>query len=95
LEVPRYSLHALALDEAQGEWVFVILALAGYYFLPMAFFTRAEIALELAGVSFVRAKDVAHIDPSSSLALASNPRVLYRVPHLSALWKKQISFPSL
>jgi hypothetical protein len=61
----------------------------------MAFFTSAEMALELAGVSFVSAKEVAHIEPSSSLALASNPKVLYLVPHLSALWKKQINFPSL
>jgi hypothetical protein len=60
----------------------------------MLWLTNSVIAFLLAGVNFVIAKEVGHIEPSSSLAFSSKPRVPYLVPHLSALWKKQISFHS-
>src|SRR3990172_3285168 len=48
-----------------------------------------------AGVNFFRAKEVSHILPSSKFAASSKPKVAYRDLNLSALLKKQTTFPSL
>src|SRR6266498_5280522 len=60
-----------------------------------AFFTSAAIFFSSAAVSFVRAKEVGHMAPSSRFAASSKPNVAYLDLNLSALLKKQTTLPSL
>jgi len=54
-------------------------------FQPTALQTSAAILASASGVSSRRAKEVAHIGPSSSFAGSLNPKVAYRALNLAAL----------
>jgi hypothetical protein len=47
-----------------------------------------------AGVSFVSAKDVGHMVPSSRFAASWKPNVEYLELYFCPLWKKQTTLPS-
>ncbi len=61
----------------------------------IAFFTSAAIRFSSAAVSFVSAKDVGHMLPSSRFASGWNPNVAYLTLNFDAAWKKQMIWPSL
>ena len=60
-----------------------------------AFFTSARILSSTAAVNSFSAKEVGHRAPSSSLASSLKPSVAYRELNFCALWKKQMTLPSL
>src|SRR5919204_2443918 len=60
-----------------------------------AFFTSAAIFLSSAGVNSLSAHEVGHIVPSSRFAESLKPNVAYLALNLAALWKKQMTLPSL
>src|SRR3954452_12565717 len=62
---------------------------------PAARFTSSPIRASPAAVSFVSAKAVGHMVPSSRFALSLKPKVAYRALNFCALWKKQTTLPSL
>ena len=59
-----------------------------------AFLMSALILASSAPVSFLSAKAVAHMSPSSSFALSPKPSVAYLALNYCALWKKQTTSPS-
>src|SRR6185437_5042574 len=61
---------------------------------PTAFFTSEVIVFSSAGVSFVKANSVGHIDPASRFALSLKPRFEYRDLNLPAFLKKTTTLPS-
>src|SRR4029077_2141742 len=60
-----------------------------------AFFMSAPILASSAAFSSFSAKAVGHMWPSSSFALSLKPSVAYLVLNFCALWKKQMTWPSL
>src|SRR6516162_5275798 len=60
-----------------------------------AFFTSAAILASSAAVNSLSAKAVGHMAPSSRFALSLKPNVAYLVLNFCALWKKQMTLPSL
>src|SRR5882724_6603085 len=60
-----------------------------------AFFTSAPIRASAAAVNSFSAKAVGHMAPSSRFALSLKPNVAYLVLNFCALWKKQMTLPSL
>src|SRR3989344_1914406 len=67
------------------------------YYSPQltAFFMRAAIFASSAAVNSLSAKEVGHMAPSSRFAVSLKPNVAYLALNLCALWKKQMTFPSL
>src|SRR3954469_4438446 len=61
---------------------------------PAARFTSSPIRASPAAVSFVSAKAVGHMVPSSRFALSLKPKVAYLALNFCALWKKQTTLPS-
>src|SRR5271155_4778035 len=60
-----------------------------------AFFTSAPILASSAAVISFSAKAVGHMAPSSRFASCMKPNVAYLVLNFCALWKKQMTLPSL
>src|SRR5512132_180256 len=60
-----------------------------------AFFTSAAIFFSSPAVSFVSAKEVGHMAPSSRFAASWKPNVEYLESYFCPLWKKQTTLPSL
>jgi hypothetical protein len=67
-----------------GPNIFESLEEVEIFLYRIAFKTKSVIAFLLAGVSFVSAKDVGHIEPESRFADSSKPRVEYLDFHLPA-----------
>src|SRR3954468_11904613 len=59
----------------------------GFRYSAAAFFTRPRMSASTAGVRSVRAKQVGHMVPSSSVAASSKPKVAYLVLNFSAALK--------
>ena len=59
-----------------------------------AFLTSALIVFSSAAVSFVSAKEVGHMLPSSRFAVSLKPNVAYLASNLAAVWKKHTTLPS-
>src|SRR5690606_11001523 len=57
-------------------------------------FTSSAILASSSGPNPFTAKAVGHMLPSSRCAESLKPNVAYRVPNLSAAWKKQTTLPS-
>jgi hypothetical protein len=60
-----------------------------------AFFTSALILASSMAVNSFSAKEVGHMAPSSRFAVSLKPNVAYLELNFCALWKKQMTLPSL